>query len=85
MKTLKALITFVILIPFCSIAQQDAETKTALLIIDVQEFYFQGGFNPLVEPEQASRNAAVMLEHFRSNNDLVVHIKHATEKDSLIH
>lgn len=85
MKTLKLLIAFVILLPFYSIAQQDADTRTALLIIDVQEFYFPGGFNPLVEPENASQNATVMLEHFRSNDDLVVHIKHATEKDSLIH
>ena len=85
MKIIKLLTAFIVLFPFCSVAQQNEDTKTALLIIDIQEFYFPGGFNPLVEPENASQNATVMLEHFRSNNDLVVHIKHATEKDSLIH
>lgn len=66
-------------------AQQETEVKQALLIIDVQEFYFPQGFNPLVEPEEASQQAAKLLDHFRSANKLVVHIKHASKKDSLIH
>lgn len=85
MNLFKLLYAFIILLPFYSIAQSNEDSKTALLIIDVQEFYFPDGFNPLFEPEIASQNAAIMLEHFRSNNNLVVHIKHATEKDSLIH
>lgn len=66
-------------------AQQETEVKQALLIIDMQEFYFPQGFNPLVEPEEASQQAAKLLDHFRSTNKLVVHIKHASKKDSLIH
>ena len=35
---------------------QETDPKTALLIIDVQEFYFPGGFMPLDGPEAASLN-----------------------------
>jgi hypothetical protein len=31
----------------------------ALLIIDIQDFYFPGGKSPLVEPEKAAANAAL--------------------------
>lgn len=85
MKFIKLLFAILILSPFCLLSQQNENVKSALLIIDVQEFYFPDGFNPLVEPEKASQNAAKILKYFRSNNQLVVHIKHATNKDSLIH
>jgi nicotinamidase-related amidase len=53
--------------------------KTALLIIDVQDFYFPGGDLPLAGPELAARNAAKILDHFRETKQLVVFIRHNYE------
>jgi len=85
MRALIIFAGFLLFSTYCLTAQQTDETNPALLIIDIQEFYFPEGFNPLVEPGEASKKAGKLLEHFRSNNNLVVHIKHVTNKDSLIH
>ncbi len=50
--------------------------NTALLIIDIQYFYFPGGSLPLVEPEKAARQAGKILQKFRVENMPVIHIKH---------
>ena len=50
---------------------------TALLIIDIQDFYFPGGTVPLVNPEAASDKAAELLKLFRSQGLPVIHIQHA--------
>ena len=39
--------------------------KTALIIIDVQYFYFSGGTSELVDPVQASNNVKKLLRTFR--------------------
>jgi nicotinamidase-related amidase len=53
-----------------------ADKVMALLIIDIQDFYFPGGAMPLVGPEAASVNAARILEKFRTEGRLVVHVGH---------
>ncbi len=50
---------------------------TALLLIDIQDFYFPGGRVPLVNPEEASEKAAAVLKIFRDQNLPVIHIQHA--------
>jgi len=55
---------------------QNNEPKTALLIIDIQNFYFAGGSSELVNPIPASLNAQKLLLNFRETNQLVIHIKH---------
>jgi nicotinamidase-related amidase len=52
------------------------EKVTALLIIDIQDFYFPGGAMPLAGPEAASRNAAKVLEKFRKEGRLVIYVGH---------
>lgn len=59
--------------------------KKALLIIDIQMFYFPGGSVPLVEPEAAALNASKLLDYARKNNMLVIHIKHNAKTGSDIH
>jgi len=59
--------------------------STALLLIDIQNFYFPGGAAALHEPEKAAENAQLLLEHFRENKGLVVHVKHNFEPDGEIH
>lgn len=49
---------------------------TALLLIDIQDFYFPGGKLPLYNPETASENAAQLLALFRSQKLPVIHVQH---------
>jgi nicotinamidase-related amidase len=53
--------------------------KSALLLIDIQDFYFPGGKSALVEPEKAALNAAKLLEKFRSEEKIVIHVRHNSE------
>lgn len=59
--------------------------KTALLIIDVQEFYFPGGRLQLENAEVAGMNAGLLLGHFRENNLTVYHVRHNFEPGGNIH
>ncbi len=62
-----------------------SEDNTALLIIDIQYFYFPGGSLPLVEPENASKNASEILKEFREKGMLVIHVKHNAKKGTEIY
>lgn len=84
MKKFFLLFILVIQIPLFMPAQNSEKPKTALLLIDIQDFYFPGGYNPLNEPEAASSKAAVVLDSFRRKNEPVLFVKHAVKKDSLI-
>lgn len=61
------------------------DQKTALLLIDIQEFYFPNGALPLFEPEKTAENAKKVLNYFRENNMTVIHIKHKASSGSEIH
>lgn len=50
--------------------------KKALLIIDVQNFYFEEGPRRLHEPEKAARQIAKVLAYFRKTHQTVIHIQH---------
>jgi nicotinamidase-related amidase len=63
---------------------QPETPKTALLIIDIQNFYFAGGSSELVNPIPASLNAQKLLSHFRNTNQLVIHVKHGDGKGAEI-
>lgn len=55
-------------------AQENA--ATALIIIDIQDFYYPDGLMPLVGPEAAGANAAQLLARARAKNAMVVHVGH---------
>ncbi len=80
----KLLFILLISINSATIFSQNLDS-TALLIIDIQEFYFPGGDMALSEPEMAAQNAAKLLEYFRKNDALVVHIRHNHEPGGAIH
>lgn len=61
-------------------AQTDSKMKRALIIIDIQNDYFQGGKAELVDPDKASSNAKLLLEYFREQNLPVVHIQHIANR-----
>lgn len=51
-------------------------TKTALVLIDIQNDYFKGGAFELPKMEQVSTNAAKLLTHFRASKAPIFHIQH---------
>jgi nicotinamidase-related amidase len=53
--------------------------KKALLLIDIQDFYFPGGKSALVDPEKAAVNAAILLDNFRKANLTIIHVRHNSE------
>ena len=56
-------------------------TDTALLLVDIQNDYFEDGRWPLHKMDQASDNAARVLEHARRERFMVVHIHHEIPSD----
>jgi nicotinamidase-related amidase len=65
-------------------AQMDT-IKTALIIVDIQNFYFPGGKMELVEPEEASLNAKKVLGVFRDKELPIIHVRHNFEPGGEIH
>ena len=66
-------------------AKAQTQKSTALIIIDIQDFYFPGGAVELVEPEKAGEKAKILLNHFREKNKLVIHVRHNFEPGGNIH
>ena len=64
---------------FLGFSQQKQETKKmnkALVIIDIQNDYFENGRMPLVGSLEASLNARKILDKFRAEGLPVIHIQH---------
>lgn len=80
----KLILIFFILMSSTLFAQEETP-KTALLLIDIQNFYYPGGASELYEPEQAGLNAQKILYYFRETNQLVIHIRHNFEPGGEIH
>jgi nicotinamidase-related amidase len=58
----------------------EAQKNYALLVIDVQNFYFPGGRSELVEPVQAAEKAAIAIAHARTENNPVIFIQHKSSE-----
>lgn len=61
---------------FFAIAIAEGQNKYALLVIDVQNFYFPGGRSELVEPEKAAEMAALAIREARETGNPVIFIQH---------
>jgi len=70
---------------FLYTSPEKENNATALLLIDIQDFYFPGGRSPLEDPEKASLNAQKILEKFREKAMLVVHVRHNAKSGAEIH
>ena len=80
----KILFILCMMVSLLSNGQQSAP-KTALIIIDIQNFYFAGGSSELVNPVPASLNAQKLLAYFRQSGQLVIHVKHGDGQGAEIH
>jgi nicotinamidase-related amidase len=67
------------------VEQKKDPVKTALLIVDIQNFYFPGEGPGLVHAQEASLVAKEVLQIFRDHKQLVVHVRHKTNKGFEIH
>ena len=86
MKRLLSIITMVFVFQYSAYSQQKADNiNTALLIVDIQNFYFPGDSPGLVNAVPASLKAKEILQIFRDKKQLVVHVRHKAEKGFEIH
>lgn len=82
---MKKLLTIAFIITLITSVKSQSIDSTALIIIDIQNFYFPGGKSELVEPEKAAEQAKILLNYFRENKGLVVHVKHDFSPGGEIH
>lgn len=54
--------------------------KTALIIIDIQNDYFDKGAMPLVGSDKASENAKLILNKFRTIGLPIIHVQHIASR-----
>lgn len=87
MRKLLSILFIVLFSAVATIAQEkNSPVKTALLIIDIQNFYFPGDNGPgLVNAEQASLAAKEILQVFRNKKLEVIHVRHQSKKGFEIH
>jgi nicotinamidase-related amidase len=76
---MKKLILSISVLIFGALSLSAQTRHKALLLIDIQNFYFPGGKSALVNPEIAAANAALLLADFRKHNLLVIHVRHNSE------
>lgn len=76
--------TILIIVLLCTVSLLQGQ-KTALLLIDIQDFYFPGGRLQLENPEVAGMNAGLVLDQFRKNDLPVFHVRHNFEPGGNIH
>ena len=73
MRMKKIILVFLIT---CVCHTSGAQKNYALLVIDIQDFYFPGGRSELVDPIAAAEKAAVAIAHARSQKQLVIYVQH---------
>ena len=71
---MKRLFLFLVILSFVLLAE--AQKQYALLIIDIQDFYFPGGRSELVEPVSAAQKAAEAIDHARAAGTPVIYVQH---------
>ena len=62
-----------------TLSDETPETRPALVIVDIQNFYFPGGKLPLQGSEAAGLNAKKVLEVFRAKKWPVIHVRHLSK------
>lgn len=83
---MKKKITLILLIFAVNIVNANIPdtSRVALLVVDIQDFYFAGGKSELVDPIPAAQNAAKLIQEFRAKGWLVVYVKHQSAEQAEI-
>ncbi len=85
MKAIASLIMALIIAASGLTAQTPGSVKTALVIVDIQEFYFPTDGSGPVGALEASLAARDVLKAFRDAKLPVVHVKHSAQRGEEIH
>ncbi len=56
-------------------------SNTALVLVDIQNDYFEGGMWPVDKMLEVSSNAARLLENARNKGQTIVHVRHEIPSD----
>ena len=56
-------------------------SKTALVLVDIQNDYFEGGLWPVHKMQEVSENAARLLQNARDKGDTIIHVRHEFPTD----
>lgn len=59
-------------------------SDTALVVIDIQNFYFEGGLLPLTQPVEAAAQAKRVLDAFRAKHLTVIHVQHVPQSVAIV-
>jgi nicotinamidase-related amidase len=65
-------------------AETPMPSDTALLVIDIQNFYFEGGLVPLTTPMEAAEQARRLLEAFRARRMPIIHVRHVPKSVAIV-
>lgn len=65
-----------IILSLSALVASGQENDTALILIDIQEFYFDTTKSPLEGNVEAARQAGRLLEQFRNRHMTVIHVRH---------
>ena len=81
------IVSFSLLLGYSKAKTGNQKMNTALILIDIQNDYFENGRMPLVGAEKASLNARQILDKFRSEGLPIIHIQHLAmgEKATFFH
>lgn len=85
MKSLILNLSFFLLSILTMAQEKTNPVKSALLIVDIQNFYFPGEGPGLFRVNEASLVAKEVLKIFRDQQQLVVHVRHQAKKGFEIH
>ena len=58
--------------------------ETALVVIDIQQFYFEGGLVPLTGSVEAAAQARKVLDAFRARTLPVIHVRHVPKGVAIV-
>ena len=59
-------------------------SDTALIVVDIQNLYFEGGLLPLTGPVEAAGQAKRVLDAFRAKHLTVIHVQHVPASVALV-
>jgi nicotinamidase-related amidase len=58
--------------------------ETALVVIDIQQFYFEGGLVPLTGSVEAAAQARKVLDAFRARSLPIIHVRHVPRSVAIV-
>ncbi|MDZ7633942.1 MAG: cysteine hydrolase family protein [Bacteroidales bacterium] len=70
---------FLTLIMSSAVIVAAAQKNYALLVIDIQNFYFPGGRSELVEPGKAAEKSSIAIREARETGNPVIFVQHKSE------